>query len=87
MVALMSSMEEISNKMGLAINRSKTKIMVMDSSNRLKLTGVHSLETVKNFNYVSSVISNNDSCEAGESRWLRMPCLSYVEYGQLGISP
>lgn len=67
MVALMSSMEEISNEMGFAINRSKTKIMVVDSSNRLELTGApgaHSLETVENFNYVSSVISNNDSCEA-----------------------
>ncbi|XP_077255535.1 uncharacterized protein LOC143893712 [Temnothorax americanus] len=64
MVALLSRMEEVSNEMGLTINRSKTKIMVVDRFNKLELTGVHSLEVVESFNYLGSTISNNGSCEA-----------------------
>ena len=56
-------MEEISLELGLKINHAKTKLMVVDRANKLQLTGALDLETVNDFVYLGSNISNTGSCE------------------------
>ncbi|XP_012544182.2 transposon TX1 uncharacterized 149 kDa protein [Bombyx mori] len=63
MTALMSKLEKISLELGLAINRSKTKVMVIDRMNKLEHTGSLHLETTERFIYLGSMIANTGSCE------------------------
>ncbi|KAA5557044.1 hypothetical protein F3G48_33055, partial [Pseudomonas aeruginosa] len=63
MAALMSKLENISLELGLAINRSKTKVMVIDRMNKLEHTGSLHLETTERFIYLGSMIANTGSCE------------------------
>ncbi|KAJ8724798.1 hypothetical protein PYW07_015756 [Mythimna separata] len=72
MVALLDRMERISEEMGLSVNRSKTKVMVVDRSGKLELTGALDLETVDNFVYLGSIISNDGSCEKEVRRRIGM---------------
>ena len=63
MINLLTRMEEISLELGLKINHAKTKLMVVDRANKLQLTGALDLETVNDFVYLGSNISNTGSCE------------------------
>lgn len=63
MVDILSRMERISLEMGLKINHNKTKLMIVDRSNKLQLTGALSLETVEDFIYLGANINNTGSCE------------------------
>ena len=63
MINLLTRMEEISLELGLRINHAKTKLMVVDRANKLQLTGALDLETVNDFVYLGSNISNTGSCE------------------------
>lgn len=63
MQLLLDRMELTSNDLGLQINRGKTKVMVVDRTNKLKLTGSLNLEVVNDFIYLGSSISNTGSCE------------------------
>lgn len=63
MVALLDRIEWISKEMRLSINRSKNKVMMVDRSKKLELTGALDLEIVDSFKYLGSNISNNGSCE------------------------
>lgn len=72
MCILLERMERISNDMGLSINRHKTKIMVIDRTNTLKLTGALNLQKVDYFVYLGSTITNNGSCEPDVRRRIGM---------------
>lgn len=72
MVALLDRMEQISEEMGLSINRSKTKVMVVDRSGTLELTGALNLEVVDNFIYLGSSVANDGSCEKEVRRRIGM---------------
>lgn len=61
--SLFDRMERNSKDLGLSINRSKTKVMVVDRASKLTLSGTHNLEIVNNFIYLGSTISNTGSCE------------------------
>lgn len=63
MVELLARMERISMELGLQINHAKTKLMVVDRAHNLELTGALNLETVDDFIYLGSYISNTGSCE------------------------
>lgn len=63
MSKFLDRMERISKDLGLAINRSKTKVMIVDRTGRLELSGTLNLEVTDNFVYLGSNISNNGSCE------------------------
>ncbi|XP_072934917.1 uncharacterized protein [Epargyreus clarus] len=67
MCALLDRMEKKSAELGLSINKSKTKVMVVDRANKLELRGLLGLQIVENFIYLGSDISSNGSCE-GEIR-------------------
>ncbi|CAH2107939.1 unnamed protein product [Euphydryas editha] len=64
---LLRRMEVASAGLGLSINKSKTKLMVVDRTNQLDLRGLLDLQIVENFIYLGSNICNNGSCE-GEIR-------------------
>ncbi|XP_037870362.1 uncharacterized protein LOC119629247 [Bombyx mori] len=83
MVALLDLMERISKEMGLFINRSKTKVMVVDRSGKLELTGALDLDIVDNFNYVGSNISNNGSCEKKVRRRISMAKSAMTQLGKI----
>ncbi|KAJ8718735.1 hypothetical protein PYW07_016291 [Mythimna separata] len=81
MVALLDRMASISEEMGLSVNRSFgpvqshvpcSKAMVVDRSGKLELTGALDLETVDNFVYLGSIISNDGSCEKEVRRRIGM---------------
>lgn len=63
MVTLLDRTEQISGELGLSINKSKTKIMLMDLSDKLELTGALNLGIVNNFTYLGSNFANSGSCE------------------------
>ncbi|XP_062527944.1 uncharacterized protein LOC134200039 [Bombyx mori] len=67
-----SKMERISNSLGLSINRSKTKLMVVDRANVLRLSGALGLEVLDEFVYLGSCISNKGSCETDVRRRIGM---------------
>ncbi|XP_062527082.1 uncharacterized protein LOC134199679 [Bombyx mori] len=83
MVALLDRMERISKEMGLSINKSKTKVMVVDRSGKLELTGALDLEIVDNFNYLGSNISNNGSCEREVRRRIGMAKSAMTQLGKI----
>lgn len=72
MVALLNRMEAISKDMGLSINRSKTKLMVVDRAQKLHFSGTLKLESVDNFVYLGSIITNNGSSELEIRRRIAM---------------
>lgn len=72
MVTLLSKLENVSKELGLSINPSKSKIMVVDRSGKLNLTGALKLEVVDNFIYLGSCITNNGSCEQEVRRRIGM---------------
>ncbi len=55
----MNRMERISGELGLSKNRYKTKIMVVDRSGKLQLTGTLDLEVVDSFIFLDSGISRD----------------------------
>ena len=64
MNALLQRVEIESKLLGLEINRSKTKIMIIDRANRMPLNEVQlGLETVHDFVYLGSCITENGNCE------------------------
>lgn len=63
MVLLLGRMERICMELGLKINHAKTKLMVVDRSNKIQLTGALSLEFVEDFFYIGANINNTGSCE------------------------
>lgn len=65
-------MEHISAELGLQINKSKTKLMVVDRTNKLVFTGALRLDFVDHFIYLGSSISNNGSCESEVRRRIGM---------------
>ncbi|XP_037876471.1 uncharacterized protein LOC119630619 [Bombyx mori] len=83
MVALLDRMERISKKMGLSINKSKTKVMVVDRSGKLEPTSALDLEIVDNFNYLGSNISNNGSCEKEVRRRIGMTKSAMTQLGKI----
>lgn len=65
-------MERISGELGLSKNRYKTKIMVVDRSGKLQLTGTLDLEVVDSFIFLDSGISNDGSCKSEIRRRIGM---------------
>ena len=64
MNALLQRVEIESKLLGLEINRAKTKIMIIDRANRMPLNEVQlGLETVHDFVYLGSCITENGNCE------------------------
>ncbi|CAH2244913.1 jg7867 [Pararge aegeria aegeria] len=78
MTSLLDRMEQISNAMGLFINRSKTRAMVVDRVGRLELTGSLNLEIVENFIYLGSNISATGSCETEIRRRIAKSAMSQL---------
>ncbi|CAH2106420.1 unnamed protein product [Euphydryas editha] len=62
-ITYIDRMIRISTELGLCINRSKTKIMIVDRTDKLELTGNLDLEVVANFIYLGANINNNGSCK------------------------
>ena len=59
--------------MGLEINRSKTKLMIIDRNDHLQLTNaLADLEVVERFTYLGSMLSNTGGCEAEIGRRIGM---------------
>ncbi|CAB3234021.1 unnamed protein product [Arctia plantaginis] len=64
MAELLMRPETISLEMGLAINKSKTKLMVIDRFASVQQTNLQQeYETVDQFQYLDSVITHGGSCE------------------------
>lgn len=72
MSQFLNKMEQISNSLGLSINKSKTKIMVVDRGKMLNFTGMLNLQIVDDFVYLGSSICNNGSCEKDVRRRIGM---------------
>ena len=72
MVTFLSRMGRISEEMGLSINRSKTKLIIVDRSGKLELNGSLNFELTDNFIYLGYSISNNGSCEVEVRRRIGM---------------
>ncbi|CAB3248912.1 unnamed protein product [Arctia plantaginis] len=64
MTTYLDKMKRISTELGISINRSKTKILVIDRPGKLELTGNFDLEVVDNFVYPGASISSNRPCES-----------------------
>lgn len=61
---LIERVERESRYYGLEINRSKTKVMIVDRANLLQLSGrLQGLEVVQDFIYLGSLISAEGGCE------------------------
>lgn len=69
MAELLRRVEIESNRLGLEINRPKTKVMIVDRHNILNYSGnlLCGLEIVNDFIYLGSLISNGGECD-GEIR-------------------
>ncbi|PZC74827.1 hypothetical protein B5X24_HaOG207140 [Helicoverpa armigera] len=73
MEELLRRVENISSDLGLSINRSKTKVMVVDRFGKLDLSNALSnFEKVQEFNYLGSVITSNASSEQEIRRRIAM---------------
>ena len=72
MVTFLTRMGRISEEMGLSINRSKTKLIIVDRSGKLELNGSLNFELTDNFIYLGYSISNNGSCEVEVRRRIGM---------------
>ncbi|XP_063634653.1 uncharacterized protein LOC134805268 [Cydia splendana] len=63
MQELVNRLEVESGKLGLAINRSKTKLMIVDRAGRLSAAPtIQGIDTVDEFVYLGSKICNDGSC-------------------------
>jgi len=65
----MSILSVIRGKYGLKLNKSKTKIMIVEDN----------YEVVNNFNYLGSLITNTGKCESEIRRRLTMAKISYYQ--------
>lgn len=72
MIALLNKVESVSKEFGLSINMAKTKVMVVDRTHKLELTGAIELDQINNFVYLGSNISNDGSCELDVKRRIGM---------------
>nr|XP_037870087.1 uncharacterized protein LOC119629162 [Bombyx mori] len=64
MAELLYKLETVSMEMGLAINKSKTKLMIIDRFKAIQRNNVlHDYETVTQFPYLGSLITNKGSSE------------------------
>ena len=73
MVDMLHRIESESRKFELKINTQKTKIMIIDRSQLLRLTSaLDNLETVEEFVYLGSLITNNGTCETEIRRRIAM---------------
>jgi len=54
--------EEISNKVGLQINKNKTKIMIIDrlNNNQKEVTQISNIQVVERFIYLETLLTNKD---------------------------
>ncbi|CAG4924021.1 unnamed protein product [Colias eurytheme] len=59
MASFLDKLESISNELGLTINKAKTKLMVVDRTNKMDATNTTNLDTVDSFVYLGSIITNN----------------------------
>ncbi|PZC84789.1 hypothetical protein B5X24_HaOG203779 [Helicoverpa armigera] len=64
MQALLHKMEQVSLMFGLKINRSKTKIMIVDrmNDNSPEVTRIANCDVVQTYIYLGALISNNGGC-------------------------
>lgn len=62
MRTLLQKLETESLELGLAINRSKTKLMIVDRGEKLTDMGNIGVEVVQNYIYLGAQISNDGSC-------------------------
>ena len=73
MTELLQRVENESLKLGLKINKEKTKLMIVDRSNIIQMTGALSdLETVDKFVYLGSTVTNQGDCETEIRRRIGM---------------
>lgn len=73
LIELLRRVEYESNKVGLKINKNKTKIMIVDRFNTLQLTDrLNEYELVDSFIYLGSTITNNGNCESEIRRRIGM---------------
>uniref|UniRef100_A0A2H1VU13 SFRICE_040172 n=1 Tax=Spodoptera frugiperda TaxID=7108 RepID=A0A2H1VU13_SPOFR len=72
MSVLLARLEQVSLELGLHINRAKTKVMIVDRSKSLAMSGTLNLDTVNEFVYLGSTITNNGSCEQDIRRRIGM---------------
>lgn len=62
MVELLNRAKMISLEIGVKANHAKTKLMVVDRSDSLKLTGALNFETEEDIIYLGANINNTGSC-------------------------
>jgi hypothetical protein len=72
MSELINRVEQVSQQIGLSINRAKTKVMVVDRSKQLEPTGNLQLDTVDEFIYLGSSINCSGSSETEIRRRIGM---------------
>ncbi|KAJ0178601.1 hypothetical protein K1T71_005376 [Dendrolimus kikuchii] len=64
MQSLLTKMEQVSLDFGLKINRSKTKIMIVDrlNNNSPEVTKIANCDVIQSYIYLGALISNNGGC-------------------------
>lgn len=64
LISLLQKVEQTSLEAGLRINKSKTKIMIVDrpNNNHPEIKQINSIKTVKQFVYLGSLITNTGGC-------------------------
>ncbi|KAM3956770.1 alpha-tubulin [Aphomia sociella] len=86
MEELLLKMERVSLQFGLKINRTKTKIMVVDraNNNSPEVTQIARCKVIQTFTYLGALISNDGGCMDEVKRRMARECIS-VHIGQAGV--
>lgn len=71
---VMVRLKEISGRYGLKLNQDETKVMIVDGAknNQPKVKTIAGYETVNQFNYLGSMITNSGNCEEEIRRRIAM---------------
>ncbi|KAL0878559.1 hypothetical protein ABMA27_003646 [Loxostege sticticalis] len=84
MAELLERLKTTSLKMGLDINKKKTKVMIVDRFNVAQRTDLlQEFETVERFQYLGSVITNRGSCEPEIRRRIGMAKTAMTQLGKI----
>ncbi|XP_047041071.1 uncharacterized protein LOC124645313 [Helicoverpa zea] len=84
MAELLNRLETVSLQMGLAINKSKTKLMVIDRFATIQRTNLlQEYETVDQFQYLGSTITNKGSSESEIRRRIGMARTAMTELSKV----
>ncbi|CAH2267140.1 jg2878 [Pararge aegeria aegeria] len=84
MKELLQRLEVESLELGLCINKSKTKLMIVDrSGNLLDTTNIPSVDIVEDYIYLGSQICNNGSCVPEIKRLIAMAKCAMIRLGSI----